>query len=49
MITNTDNKITCPECNGELVDTNPMIILTSHPAQKEVNCLKCEYKGYIII
>jgi hypothetical protein len=42
------NGIACPKCGEELVDTNPMVTLTSYPPQKNVNCLKCEYIGYRI-
>jgi DNA-directed RNA polymerase subunit RPC12/RpoP len=43
------NGIACPECGNELMDTNPMMTLTSHPAKKNVHCPKCEYKGYRIV
>jgi hypothetical protein len=43
------NGIACPKCGNELMDSNPMATLTSHPAQKDVHCSKCEYKGYRII
>jgi DNA-directed RNA polymerase subunit RPC12/RpoP len=43
------NGIACPKCGNELMDTNPMMTLTSHPAQKSVHCPKCEYKGYRIV
>ncbi len=43
------NGIACPKCGNELMDTNPMMTLTSHPAQKSVHCSKCEYKGYRIV
>jgi DNA-directed RNA polymerase subunit RPC12/RpoP len=42
------NGIACPKCGNELMDTNPMMTLTSHPAQKNVHCPKCEYTGYRI-
>lgn len=42
------NGIACPKCGNELMDTNPMITLTSYPAKKDVHCPKCEYKGYRI-
>ena len=42
------NGIACPKCGEEMMDSNPMITLTSHPAQKNVHCPKCEYKGYRI-
>lgn len=40
------NGCICPNCGEELYDTNPSIILTSHPAQKNVHCNTCNYKGY---
>jgi hypothetical protein len=43
------NGIACPKCGNELMDTNPMMTLTSHPAKKNVHCSKCEYKGYRIV
>jgi ribosomal protein S27E len=42
------NGITCPKCGEELMDTNPMVTLTSYPPKKNVNCSKCEYIGYRI-
>jgi DNA-directed RNA polymerase subunit RPC12/RpoP len=43
------NGIACPKCGNELMDSNPMATLTSHPAKKNVHCPKCEYKGYRIV
>jgi hypothetical protein len=43
------NGIACPKCGEELMDSNPMITLTSHPAQKNTHCLSCEYVGYRIV
>lgn len=40
------NGIACPNCAEELVDSNPMITLTSFPPKKNVNCTKCDYVGY---
>lgn len=40
------NGIACPKCGEELFDSNPMITLTSYPAQKNVHCSKCDYVGY---
>lgn len=40
------NGIACPKCGEELFDTNPMVTLTSMPAQKSVNCSKCDYFGH---
>jgi len=40
------NGIACPECGEELLDSYPMIILTSLPARKNIHCPKCNYKGY---
>ncbi len=41
------NGIACPDCGEELFDTNPMLTLTTHPAQKKVHCT-CGYSGYRI-
>lgn len=41
------NGIDCPECGCELMDSNPLITLTSYPAKKNVHC-DCGYKGYRI-
>lgn len=43
------NGISCPKCGEELMDSNPMITLTSHPAQKTTHCPSCEYVGYRIV
>ena len=40
------NGIKCPQCSKELWDSNPMVILTSYPAQKNVHCPSCDYTGY---
>ena len=42
------NGIACPKCGAELFDTNPNVILTSYPAQKNVGCKACSYVGYRI-
>ena len=42
------NGIACPMCGEEMYDSNPMITLTSIPAQKNVHCSKCKYVGYRI-
>jgi hypothetical protein len=39
------NGLACPKCNSELYDSDNSI-LTSMPAQKNVHCSKCDYKGY---
>ena len=39
------NGIGCPECAAELFDSEPMITLTSMPAQKRVHCSACDYLG----
>jgi hypothetical protein len=41
----TKNGIKC-ECGEELWDSNPGIILTSLPPQKNVHCDGCGFKGY---
>jgi DNA-directed RNA polymerase subunit RPC12/RpoP len=43
------NGIACPKCGNELMDSNPMMTLTSHPAKKNVHCSKCGYTGYRIV
>ena len=43
------NGIACPECGEELMDTNPMITLTSLPARKSVHCPSCDYSGTRIV
>ena len=42
------NGIACPKCGAELYDSNPMVTLTSMPAQKNVHCSECDYIGYRI-
>ena len=42
------NGIACPTCGEELWDSNPMVTLTSFPAQKNIHCEKCKYSGYRI-
>jgi len=41
------NGIECPDCKHELMDSNPMVTLTSYPPQKNVHC-ECGYSGYRI-
>jgi len=43
------NGIECPECKEELYDTQPDMVLTSYPPQKNVGCLRCKYRGYRIV
>jgi len=38
------NGVACPKCGKELYDSNPMITLTSYPAQKTTHC-ECGYTG----
>jgi hypothetical protein len=40
------NGVACPKCGSELLDSTPMITLTSFPAQKNVHCNQCNYVGY---
>jgi hypothetical protein len=42
----TPNGIACPNCWEELYDSQPNVTLTPHPAQKNVHCEGCGYKGY---
>ena len=39
------NGIECPQCKSELYDSNPNIVLTSLPPQKNVHC-SCGYSGF---
>ncbi len=40
------NRIACPECGGELIDSEPGVTLNSNPPKKNVICLGCGYRGY---
>lgn len=40
------NGIACPECEGELWDSNPSVLLSSNPPKKCVHCPKCGYRGF---
>jgi hypothetical protein len=40
------NGIACPECGSELIDSQPMMTLTSYPPQKSTSCENCDYTGY---
>lgn len=42
------NGIGCPSCGTELWDSNPMLMLTSNPPQKNIHCPACGYRGYRI-
>lgn len=42
------NGIACPNCENELLDTNPFTTLTSNPPKKNVHCDNCGYVGYRI-
>ncbi|WP_269581905.1 hypothetical protein [Roseibium sp. Sym1] len=42
------NGIACPECEAELVDTDPTGVLLSNPPKKRISCLACGYLGYRI-
>lgn len=44
----TPNGISCPICEKEMLDTSPMMVLTSIPPKKSVNCPFCNYKGFRI-
>jgi hypothetical protein len=45
----TPNGIECPECKGELYDTQPNMVLASYPPMKNVGCLRCKYSGYRVV
>ena len=40
------NGIKCPQCEEELFDTHPNIILSSLPPQKSIHCATCGWQGY---
>lgn len=42
------NGLACPKCKKELMDSNPMVTLTSWPAQKNIHCINedCDYVGF---
>jgi deoxyribodipyrimidine photolyase-like uncharacterized protein len=40
------NGIACPQCEGELQDSNPSIVLSSYPVKMNVHCPTCAYHGY---
>lgn len=45
--------IKCPDCDkagkeSELLYPNPMVVLASWPAKKEVVCSVCKYRGYVL-
>ena len=43
------NGIECPKCKSELYDSFPVVIVASIPSQKQVICLKCNFKGYAFL
>ena len=40
------NGIECDKCGGELVDSNPNVMLASCPPQMDVHCPACGFSGY---
>jgi len=40
------NGIACHSCGTELLDSFPMLTLTSNPPQKNVHCPACGYRGF---
>lgn len=43
------NGLACPKCESELLDSNPMIVLSSNPPQLNVHCPNCEYRSYRVV
>jgi DNA-directed RNA polymerase subunit RPC12/RpoP len=43
------NGFKCTSCGSDMLDTHPDIILTSDPAQKNVHCESCGFRGYRIV
>lgn len=48
FMNNNRTGIACPQCGDEMLETNPGVILTSNPPQKNVHCPTCKYKSYIL-
>ena len=40
------NGVACPMCGKELWDSDPKMMLTTNPPQKNVHCPACGYRGY---
>jgi hypothetical protein len=43
------NGLPCPDCQNELVDSNPMLTILGNPSKKEVSCEKCGYNGFRVV
>ncbi len=43
------NGYLCPDCQNELVDTNPLVTILDKQSKKEIGCNKCGYTGYRVI
>jgi C4-type Zn-finger protein len=43
------NGLSCPDCQNELVDSNPMLTILGNPSKKEVSCEKCGYNGFRVV
>jgi len=41
--------VLCPQCQTELEETKPGVILSSLPPKKEVVCSSCGFRGYKIV
>jgi hypothetical protein len=42
------NGISCPMCEKEMMDSNPMMMLASIPPKKNVHCPSCGHSDYRI-
>ena len=42
------NGISCPVCEEEMMDSNPMMMLASIPPKKNVHCPSCGHSDYRI-
>jgi len=42
------NGISCPICEKEMMDSNPMMMLASIPPKKNVHCPSCGHSDYRI-
>lgn len=40
------NGISCPQCEQELLDSEPLMTLSTTPPTMNVHCAYCDYVGY---
>ncbi len=37
----------CPDCEKQLFNTEPDVVLTSNPPKKKLHCNNCSYEAYV--